>query len=214
SGDLDYPDQETFARYGDGATSIEDWRRENIDLLVREMHERIRAEKPWVRFGISPFGIWRNASSDPQGSDTSGSESYDLISADTDVGLYIGEAAYKAVEGVFEEVSELGDHLDLTGSLPAVDGNVFFSAKSLRTDTTGAVDDLLERHYAHPAIVPMLDQVPGEAPPAPRVLVARSTGDGVQVRWLGHGATSYALWHLPTPEVREEDLADGRRLVA
>src|SRR5699024_6167474 len=140
--DLDYPDQETFARYGDGATSIEDWRRENIDLLVREMHERIRAEKPWVRFGISPFGIWRNASSDPQGSDTSGSESYDMISADslrcvlegwvdyinpqiywelghpaadyealvtlwadqvaeTDVSLYIGEAAYKAVEGVF-----------------------------------------------------------------------------------------------------------------
>ena len=255
SGDLDYPNQETFARYGDGATSIEDWRRENIDLLVREMHERIRAEKPWVRFGISPFGIWRNASSDPQGSDTSGSESYDMISADslrwvregwvdyinpqiywelghpaadyealvtwwadqvaeTDVGLYIGEAAYKAVEGVFEEVSELGDHLDLTESLPAVDGNVFFSAKSLRTDTTGAVDDLLERHYAHPAIVPVLDQVPGEAPQAPRVLVARSTGDGVQVRWLGHGATSYALWHLPTPEVREEDLADGRRLVA
>src|SRR5699024_1333472 len=48
--------------------------------------------------------------------------------AETDVGLYIGEAAYKAVEGVFEEVSELGDHLDLTESLPAVDGNVFFSA--------------------------------------------------------------------------------------
>src|SRR5699024_9218990 len=117
--------------------------------------------------------------------------------AETDVGLYIGEAAYKAVEGVFEEVSELGDHLDLTESLPAVDGNVFFSAKSLRTDTTGAVDDLLERHCAHPAIVAVLDQVPGEAPQAPRVLVARSTGDGVRVRWGGPGATGYALWHPP-----------------
>src|SRR5699024_9646112 len=177
----DYPGPETFARYGDGATSIEDWRRENIDQLVHEMHERIRAEKPWVKFGISPFGIWRNASSDPEGSDTSGSESYDMISADsrrwvregwvdyinpqiywefglpaadyealvtwwadqvadTDVGLYIGEAAYKAVEGVFEDVGELGDHLDLTESLPTVDGNVFFSAMSLRTDATGAVE--------------------------------------------------------------------------
>src|SRR5699024_11050890 len=66
----------------------------------------------------------------------------------------------------------------------------------------------------HPANVPVLEQVPGEAPPAPRVLAARSTDEGVQVRWLGHGATSYALWHLPTPEVRDEDLADGRRLVA
>lgn len=255
SDDLDYPDQETFATHGDGATSIEDWRRENVNLLVSEMHERIRAEKPWVRFGVSPFGIWRNSSSDPEGSDTTGSESYEIICADslrwvregwvdyinpqiywefgnpaadyetlvnwwaqkvadTDVGLYVGEAAYKAIEGVFTEVGELGDHLDLTETLPEIDGNVFFSAKSLRTDTTGAVDDLIARHYTHPAIVPVLDQVPGDAPPAPTVLVVRSTDEGVQVRWRGHGATSYALWHLPTSEVREEDLADGRNLVA
>lgn len=251
----DIPDQATFAAHGDGATSIEDWRRGNINLLVSEMHERIRAEKPWVRFGISPFGIWRNASSDPEGSNTSGSESYEIISADslrwvregwvdyinpqiywqlghpaadyealvtwwaekledTDVGLYIGEAAYKAIDGVFPRTTELGDHLDLTETLPAIDGNVYFSAKSLRTDTTGSVDDLVARHYTHPAIVPVLDLIPGEAPEAPTVLGARPTGDGIQVRWRGHGATSYALWHLPTAEVREQDLADGRHLVA
>src|SRR5699024_825822 len=103
--------------------------------------------------------------------------------ADTDVGLYIGEAAYKAVEGVFEDVGELGDHLDLTESLPTVDGNVFFSAMSLRTDTTGAVDDLVERHYTHPAIVPVLDQVPGEAPPAPRVLRSEEHTSELQSRF-------------------------------
>ena len=250
-----YPDEQTYDEHSDGSVPIEDWRRENIDALVREMHERIRAEKPWVRFGISPFGIWRNATSDPEGSDTSGSESYDIISADslrwvregwvdyinpqiywqfghtaadyetlvhwwaekvegTGVGLFIGEAAYKAIDGTFEELTELGDHLDLTRSLPAVDGNVLFSAASLRDDTVGAVEDLVERHYAHPAVVPALASVPGEAPERPTVRTVRPRGSGVQVRWRAPGATSVALWHLPSAEVGEAALADGRNLVA
>lgn len=83
SGTTPYPDADTFARYGGGFARIEDWRRDNINRLVQEMHERIHAQKPWVKFGISPFGIWRNASADPLGSDTSGTQSYDAISADS-----------------------------------------------------------------------------------------------------------------------------------
>ncbi|WP_220231743.1 glycoside hydrolase family 10 protein [Brachybacterium alimentarium] len=249
------PDEDTFAAHSDGTESIEDWRRGNIDLLVSEMHERIRAEKPWVRFGISPFGIWRNATSDPEGSDTSGSESYEIISADslrwvrerwvdyinpqiyweighpaadyetlvhwwadkvegTGVALYIGEAAYKAIDGTFPEATELGDHLDLTQTLAPIDGNVYFSAASLRDDAAGAVDDLVERHYAHPAIVTVIEGTPGEAPEAPTVLAARNVEDGVQVRWRGRAATSYALWRLPSATAGADELADGRNLVA
>lgn len=62
--------------------------------------------------------------------------------------------------------------------------------------------------------MPVLDQVPGEAPDAPTVLVVRRTDDGVQVRSRGHRAISYALWHLPTAAVAEEALADARNLVA
>ncbi|MFF5175311.1 glycoside hydrolase family 10 protein [Micromonospora sp. NPDC000089] len=83
SGTYQVPDDATFAAYGRGFTDRADWRRDNIDLLVREMGEKIKAAKPWVRFGVSPFGIWRNASADPNGSDTTGSQSYDTISADT-----------------------------------------------------------------------------------------------------------------------------------
>ncbi|MGE9351943.1 family 10 glycosylhydrolase, partial [Isoptericola variabilis] len=50
---------------------------------VRTISERIKALKPWVKFGISPFGLWRNASTDPRGSDTGGSQSYALQFADT-----------------------------------------------------------------------------------------------------------------------------------
>ncbi|MFG1779960.1 glycoside hydrolase family 10 protein [Micromonospora sp. NPDC049048] len=79
----DFPDDATFARYGRGFADKHAWRRDNVNTLVREMSERIKAIKPWVKFGISPFGIWRNARSDPAGSATAGLQSYDDIYADT-----------------------------------------------------------------------------------------------------------------------------------
>ncbi|MFU8853368.1 glycoside hydrolase family 10 protein [Micromonospora sp. SL1-18] len=83
SGTYQYPDDATFAQYNRGFTDRADWRRDNINLLVQEMNAKIKAVKPWVKFGVSPFGIWRNKSADPTGSDTTGSQSYDIISADT-----------------------------------------------------------------------------------------------------------------------------------
>ncbi|WP_017541903.1 glycoside hydrolase family 10 protein [Nocardiopsis halophila] len=83
SGGQELPDTDTFAEHGRGFDDIEDWRRDNVDLLVKEMDQAVHAAKPHVKFGISPFGIWRNASSDPEGSDTSGFESYSGIYADS-----------------------------------------------------------------------------------------------------------------------------------
>ncbi|MDG4833554.1 family 10 glycosylhydrolase [Solwaraspora sp. WMMD1047] len=79
----DFPDQEAFARYGAGFGSRADWRRHNVDLLIQELGARIKAAKPWVKFGVSPFGIWRNRSADPLGSATSGLQSWDANFADT-----------------------------------------------------------------------------------------------------------------------------------
>ncbi|MDQ3932581.1 MAG: family 10 glycosylhydrolase [Actinomycetota bacterium] len=77
------PDRDTYARYGQGFADIHDWRRHNVDLLVEEMGAKVKRAKPWVKFGISPFGIWRNRSSDPRGSDTAGLQSYDSTYADS-----------------------------------------------------------------------------------------------------------------------------------
>ncbi|MEV4412725.1 family 10 glycosylhydrolase [Catellatospora sp. NPDC049609] len=79
----DFPDQATFEQYGAGFASKADWRRNNIDLLVHEMSVRVKAAKPWVKFGVSPFGIWRNKAADPLGSETNGTQSYDANFADT-----------------------------------------------------------------------------------------------------------------------------------
>lgn len=56
-----FPDDATYDAYlqGGGALERGDWRRENVHLLVQAVSEAIAAEKPWVRFGISPFGIYR-----------------------------------------------------------------------------------------------------------------------------------------------------------
>jgi uncharacterized lipoprotein YddW (UPF0748 family) len=63
--------------------SIHDWRRENINTFIRETGETIKQIKPWVKFGISPFGVWRNQSDDPRGSDSrAGVTCYDHLYAD------------------------------------------------------------------------------------------------------------------------------------
>ncbi|MDE5677142.1 family 10 glycosylhydrolase [Phocaeicola sp.] len=78
----DFPDNASFAQYGRGYSNRADWRRDNVNVLIKEIHETVRACKPWVKFGISPFGIYRNKKSDPDGSDTRGLQNYDDLYAD------------------------------------------------------------------------------------------------------------------------------------
>lgn len=79
-----FDDDATYAKYGAGFPDKAAWRRDNTDKLVRETAERIKKIKKNVRFGISPFGVWRNAATDPLGSDTkAGVQTYDDLHADT-----------------------------------------------------------------------------------------------------------------------------------
>ena len=78
----DFPDDASFTTYGGRFTNKGDWRRNNVNMLVCELHEKIREIKPWVKFGISPFGIYRNESTDPLGSRTRGLQNYDDLYAD------------------------------------------------------------------------------------------------------------------------------------
>lgn len=64
------PDWETYKTFGDGFSSISEWRRFNIDRIIQMTSEEIKRTKPWVKFGISPFGVWRNKERDEDGSDT------------------------------------------------------------------------------------------------------------------------------------------------
>ncbi|WP_406338969.1 glycoside hydrolase family 10 protein [Streptomyces sp. NBC_00649] len=79
-----FDDDEAYAAYGGGFPDRASWRRDNTDRLVREMAASVKRIRPRTQFGISPFGVWRNASTDPLGSDTrAGVQTYDDLHADT-----------------------------------------------------------------------------------------------------------------------------------
>jgi uncharacterized lipoprotein YddW (UPF0748 family) len=82
NGNEQISDYQTYQQNTNGFSSIEDWRRNNVDLLISTLSKTIKTLKPRVQFGVSPFGIWRNSNRDPEGSDTRGGSSYDENFAD------------------------------------------------------------------------------------------------------------------------------------
>jgi uncharacterized lipoprotein YddW (UPF0748 family) len=80
---VEFPDQNSFATYPNGFTSKDDWRRNNVDLIIKQLHDSIKSINPTVEFGISPFGVWKNNTTDPAGSATkAGVTNYDDLYAD------------------------------------------------------------------------------------------------------------------------------------
>jgi len=255
-----FKDAATFASYGNGAT-LAQWRRANVDALITELGGRIKAAKPWVQLGISPFAVWRNAATDPSGSATrAGVQTYDDLYADTrrwvregwidyvapqiywtrdhelanyetlvrwwsgeidaaranghDVGLYVGEAAYRAgtADGSWRRPRELSRHLAYATDWPQVQGHVYFSAKDVRADRKRAVSRLVKRWYSRPALQPVIGRPPGTAP-AP--VADLRVNDG-RLTWSGSDdqAVSYAIYRVPGTNPGSCDLADARHLAA
>ncbi|MFD4550865.1 glycoside hydrolase family 10 protein [Streptomyces sp. NPDC058466] len=79
-----FDDDATYAAHGEGFPDKAAWRRHNVDRLVLDTASRIKEVRPAARFGISPFGVWRNAGTDSLGSaTTAGVQTYDDLHADT-----------------------------------------------------------------------------------------------------------------------------------
>lgn len=83
---IKFPDDQTFKKYGIPAgytiNQRDDWRRDNVNKLIHAISDTIHSVKPWVRFGISPFGIYRNKNRYADGSATNGLSCYDDLYAD------------------------------------------------------------------------------------------------------------------------------------
>jgi len=76
-------DEATFKKYSDGVMNIGDWRRNNVDVLIKQLDDSIHHYKRHVKFGISPFGIWKNLAEDTLGSATNGLSNYTELFADS-----------------------------------------------------------------------------------------------------------------------------------
>ncbi|GLU45775.1 glycoside hydrolase family 10 protein [Nocardiopsis ansamitocini] len=89
-----FDDDASWEAHGDGFDDRDDWRRDNVDQLIADIDDGIEQSKPWVQFGVSPFGIWRNKNTDDSGSATSGLQSYDALNADTRAWIQAGTIDY------------------------------------------------------------------------------------------------------------------------
>jgi len=107
-----YPDAKTFSQYGKGfyPKRLSDWRRENINRFIEVLHDSIKAVKPSVKLGISPFGVWRNKSDDPNGSPgVKGTTSYDHLYADVYKWLASDWIDYIIPQLYWEQGNRFGD---------------------------------------------------------------------------------------------------------
>ncbi|WP_179811833.1 glycoside hydrolase family 10 protein [Nocardiopsis sinuspersici] len=250
-GDEKFDDDESWEKHGEDFEDREDWRRDNVNEFVSGVHDQIQETKPWVRFGISPFGIWRNDTSDPNGSDTSGLESYDVQHADTrtwikegmvdyvvpqlywergfdvadyeklvpwwseqvegtDVDLYIGQAAYRAGDKGWDR-DTLSSQLHYTADYPEVEGDVYFSFKSLTNVADEAYEELAGDHYSDPALPPLSDDSREGEPLVEAVsgLTATSEDDRARLEWeKTEGASSYAVYRLNSEEAELVESGD------
>jgi uncharacterized lipoprotein YddW (UPF0748 family) len=78
----EFPDEGSFVKYGNGMAK-NDWRRSNVDTIIKMLGETIKSVNSRVKFGISPYGVWRNKTQDPRGSATKAYvTNYDELYAD------------------------------------------------------------------------------------------------------------------------------------
>lgn len=109
----EFPDQQSYMLYGKNMNK-DDWRRSNVDSIILQLSKTIKAIKPYVKFGISPFGVWRNKDKDIDGSNTkAGQTNYDDLYADILLWLKNGWIDYVVPQLYWEQGHNLADYTTL-----------------------------------------------------------------------------------------------------
>jgi uncharacterized lipoprotein YddW (UPF0748 family) len=92
NGGADFPDDVSWKKYQNdgGKLTRGDWRRESVNIFIKRIYQEIKAEKPHVKFGLSPFGIWRPGFPEF----TTGYDQYDKLYADAKLWLNEGWIDY------------------------------------------------------------------------------------------------------------------------
>ncbi len=231
--------------------NLADWRRSNIDSLIKKSYDVIKDTKPWVQFGVSPFGVWKNKATDPKGSDTrAGQTTYDNLYADpllwmqkgwldyivpqvywsmdlsvashekivnwwanntTNTNLYIGNGPYKIrnnSDKAWDDKKELPNQIALARETNEVQGNVFFSAKSLMAENEDVVQLLKRKLYKYKALHPSPITKPKPKSVTPTLTAVRSKNQGLELTFLDLESYHFAYIY---PE--KDDLQNNKKLL-
>jgi uncharacterized lipoprotein YddW (UPF0748 family) len=110
-GNKEFPDDWFYKKFGAGFNSKADWRRSNCDSIIKQIWEAINQQPRRVKFGVSPFGVWRNIAEDSTGSNTkAGTTNYDGLYADIVLWLKKGWMDYCVPQLYWERGHRLCDY--------------------------------------------------------------------------------------------------------
>ena len=220
---LEFPDQASYLVYKKPGQSKDDWRRQNVNELILALSQTIKSKKPWVQFGISPFGVWRNKSKDPKGSPTqAGQTNYDDLFADVllwmknrwidylipqlywsmehrlashriladwwsntsyGIPIYLGNGPYKIRDDsdvAWKNPEELINQVHYGRTLPQVQGNSFFSAKSIFQKNKDVAQLLKKEVYDQPVLPPGFEPEKPVQVMQPLILNVQSSSSKIQ----------------------------------
>lgn len=104
------PDNAQFRKYNNGIRDIHDWRRYNVNIFIEQFYKTVHETKPWVKVGISPFGIYRNKRQSPIGSNTNGLTNYDDLYADVLLWVNNGWLDYNVPQIYWEIGNKVADY--------------------------------------------------------------------------------------------------------
>lgn len=226
--------------------NLEDWRRSNIDSLIKKSHDIIKTRKPWVQFGVSPFGVWKNKSTDPKGSDTkAGQTTYEDLYADPllwmekgwldylipqvywsmelpvashrkivdwwannsqNTNLYIGNGPYKIRDNsdkAWDDKKELPNQISYSREKNVVQGNAFFSAKSLMNNNADVVKYLKRKYYKAPALPPISNQVSLQNRDPINLKVSKIHKEHINIKFEGLKSVRYVMVYSSTKKKKE-----------
>jgi uncharacterized lipoprotein YddW (UPF0748 family) len=221
---LPFPDWTSWKKYRSAGGKLErdDWRRENVNEFVRRLYDSIKSAKPHVKFGISPFGIWRPGH--PPG--IRGQDAYAALYADARKWLTEGwldyiapqlywpasakEQSYPLLLRWWAEQNVKGRHLwpgnshrnsrdeilnqiELARNNPRATGNIHWSVRALIENRDGVADALGKRTYSEAALVPASQWLDRIGPSQPALSVQASSS-AVEARWHSRDGESASLW--------------------
>lgn len=219
----DFPDSPNWRAYvaRGGKLSRADWRRDCINQFIFSVYSTIKGKKPWVRFGISPFGIWQ-PKYPPQ---VQGFNAYEELYADSRKWLvngwvdYLTPQLYWSIHSQGQSFSallkwwveqnrmgrhvwpgmsqtlEVADQVGLIRKFCPVPGSVFWHAKTLMQNSNNVDATFLSRVYATPAMVPPSPWLSNKVPLQP-VVSGTSGKDRLKVSWRAGGRDRVCKWYI------------------
>lgn len=222
--EISFPDEETWVRFGErSGLSRDDWRRRNIDEFIQNVYQNIKAAKPWVKFGVSPFGIWQPGFP-PQ---IKGFNSYAKLCSDSRLWLingwldYLSPQLYWSMDSPAQSFPVLLDwweHQNVRGrhlwpglaayhlpaaeiarqvrfihTQPAATGEIFFEMRNFQQNP--ALAAAVSAEFSQPALVPASPWLDSGPPAKPQITAHEERGLWV-FQWTAFGASSTAKWVL------------------